>query len=89
VPATTTTTSTYSNYLTLLDRPDSYNSSANYVSFKSSLPLEYLQEGDVSLKSVEGFYTDYNIVGLQFTFYNGKKEFTTGLLGVESNGKPT
>jgi hypothetical protein len=43
------------------------------------------------LRSVHAYFTEYNIVGVQFTFNNGDKDYVTDLFGISQNafGKPT
>jgi hypothetical protein len=72
----------YKFEVSLKDKPAEYINSNVYKPFKFVLPSDFLAEGDVKLTSIEGFYTDYNICGLQFTFNNGSKEFKTDLFGV-------
>ena len=62
-----------------------------YLPFRYELPTDFLKEGDVRLVSVLGYYTDWNICGIKFTFSNGTRQITTNLFGFEQNpkGQPT
>lgn len=71
----------YTNYKILTSIPKDYELSDVYIGFKLIFPTEFLREGDVVLTKVKAYYTDYNIIGMQFTFGNRVKEHTTQLIG--------
>lgn len=71
----------YTNYKILPSIPKDFELSEVYVGFKLIFPTEFLREGDIWLSKVKAYYTDYNIIGMQFTFGNRVMEHTTQLIG--------
>ena len=72
------------------DKPLDYLLTAFYVPFNFTLTHEFITAGEVQIKQVDTWFTDFNMLGARFTFSNSKTEFTTVIFGTDtsSNGKP-
>jgi hypothetical protein len=72
------------------DKPIDYILSPVYVPFKLNLANEFVTVGDVQIRQVDTWFTDFNMLGVRLRFSNGESEFTTKIFGTDSssNGKP-
>jgi hypothetical protein len=75
----------YINYIDLPEKPALYMDSEVYVPYNFLLPVSFLRNGDVQLVSVQGYYTDYSMIGVQFSFKAGSQATTSPLFGVSKS----
>ena len=49
------------------------------------LTKEFITVGDVQIKQVDTWFTDFNMLGVKFRFSNGKTDFTTVIFGTNTS----